>query len=198
MKLASEKDQGALLAQLGGQKAPAIEALANVASHAVAIRSSSTSPAKTPRRSSVGRSTRLRCGAGQQEADGRTVGELRTVQTLARHHGRAIKFEATVGAGLPIIDTFKKLDEAGDRVTSIDGCVSGTLMHVLSAVSAGRAFSDAVREAVERGYAEPDPRDDLSGRDAGRKGLILGRMIGYQGAPPAPEDLVPAKYAGCR
>ena len=52
----------------------------------------------------------------------------------------------------------------------IEGCVSGTLMYVLSAVSAGRPFSEAVREAVERGYAEPDPRDDLSGRDAARKG----------------------------
>ena len=52
----------------------------------------------------------------------------------------------------------------------IEGCVSGTLMYVVSAVSAGKPFSEAVREAVERGYAEPDPRDDLSGRDAARKG----------------------------
>ena len=57
-------------------------------------------------------------------------------------------------------------------------------MYVLSEVSAGRPFSQAVREAVERGYAEPDPRDDLSGRDAARKGLILARMMGYRGAAP--------------
>jgi homoserine dehydrogenase len=67
-------------------------------------------------------------------------------------------------------------------------------MYVLSEVSAGRAFSSAVREAVERGYAEPDPRDDLSGRDAARKGLILARMIGYRGAAPAAHDLVPEAY----
>ena len=67
----------------------------------------------------------------------------------------------------------------------IDGCVSGTLMFVLSEVSAGRPFSQAVREAVERGYAEPDPRDDLSGRDAARKGLILARMLGYRGEAPS-------------
>jgi homoserine dehydrogenase len=91
---------------------------------------------------------------------------------------------------LPVIDTFLKLVESGDRVLSVEGCVSGTLGFVLSAVSTGRPFSDAVREAVARGYAEPDPRDDLSGRDAARKGLILARLLGYQGAPPVAEDLV--------
>ncbi|HZB24902.1 MAG TPA: hypothetical protein VE379_02140, partial [Vicinamibacterales bacterium] len=57
--------------------------------------------------------------------------------------------------------------------------------------SAGQRFSDAVRQAVERGYAEPDPRDDLTGRDAARKGLILARLLGYRGAAPVPDDLVP-------
>jgi homoserine dehydrogenase len=76
-------------------------------------------------------------------------------------------------------------------VLSVEGCVSGTLGFVLSAVSSGRPFSEAVREAVARGYAEPDPRDDLSGRDAARKGVILARLLGYRGALPTPEDLVP-------
>jgi homoserine dehydrogenase len=100
-----------------------------------------------------------------------------------------------VGAGLPVIDTFAKLVETGDRVLRIEGCVSGTLMYVVSAVSAGRPFSDAVREAVERGYAEPDPRDDLSGRDAARKALILARQLGYRGPAPVADDLVPRAYA---
>ena len=89
----------------------------------------------------------------------------------------------------------RKLDETGDRVLRIDGCVSGTLMFVLSEVSAGRPFSAAVLEAMSRGYAEPDPRDDLSGRDAARKGLILARMLGYRGDPVKPDDLVPRAYA---
>ncbi|HXW04868.1 MAG TPA: hypothetical protein VD833_06540, partial [Vicinamibacterales bacterium] len=105
--------------------------------------------------------------------------------------GRRIRYEATVGAGLPIIDTYHKLAETGDRVLRIDGCVSGTLMYVASAISSGRPFSAAVREAVERGYAEPDPRDDLSGRDAARKALILARLLGYRGPAPTPDDLVP-------
>jgi aspartokinase/homoserine dehydrogenase 1 len=111
--------------------------------------------------------------------------------TAGRPGGRRLKYEATVGAGLPIIDTHQKLVETGDRVLRIEGCVSGTLMHIVSAVSAGRPFSEAVREAVERGYAEPDPRDDLSGRDAARKALILARLLGYRGALPAADDLVP-------
>jgi aspartokinase/homoserine dehydrogenase 1 len=105
--------------------------------------------------------------------------------------GRRIRYEATVGAGLPIIDTHLKLVESGDRVLRIDGCVSGTLGYVLSSVSEGKPFSQAVLEAVDLGYAEPDPREDLSGRDAARKGLILARLLGYAGAPPLAEDLVP-------
>jgi homoserine dehydrogenase len=61
----------------------------------------------------------------------------------------------------------------------------------MSAVSAGKPFSEAVREAVELGYAEPDPRDDLTGRDAARKALILARLLGYRGPAPIAQDLVP-------
>ena len=90
-----------------------------------------------------------------------------------------------------MIDTFRKLVESGDRVLRIEGCVSGTLGYVLSAVEGGKPFSEAVREAVELGYAEPDPRDDLSGQDALRKGLILARLLGYAGPVPVAESLVP-------
>jgi homoserine dehydrogenase len=118
--------------------------------------------------------------------------QLMTDAAAAR---RQIRYEATVGAGLPIIDTYHKLVDTGDRVLRIDGCVSGTLMFVLSAISAGTPFSVAVREAVERGYAEPDPREDLSGRDAARKAVILARLMGYEGAAPVADDLVPRSLA---
>jgi aspartokinase/homoserine dehydrogenase 1 len=113
------------------------------------------------------------------------------LRAASRAGGRRIRYEATVGAGLPIIDTYDKLAETGDRVLRIEGCVSGTLMYLGSAISAGRPFSEAVQEAVARGYAEPDPREDLSGRDAARKALILARLMGYRGPAPAPDDLVP-------
>jgi bifunctional aspartokinase / homoserine dehydrogenase 1 len=111
----------------------------------------------------------------------------------ARARGRRILHEATVGAGLPIIDTYHKLTESGDRVERIEGLLSGTLGFVLGAVSDGAAFSHAVRTAMQRGYTEPDPREDLSGMDVGRKALILGRLLGYPGelSRSAVESLVP-------
>jgi aspartokinase/homoserine dehydrogenase 1 len=196
MRLASEKDQGGLLAHLGGRKASAIEALSTIAAHAVSdpivVDVTSEETASIIHSALV---SGFEVVLANKKPLAGSWDSYQHLWQVAREYGRAIKFEATVGAGLPIIDTFKKLDEAGDRVSSIEGCVSGTLMHVLSAVSAGRPFSEAVREAVERGYAEPDPREDLSGRDAARKGLILGRMLGYEGPPPVAEDLVPRDYA---
>ena len=191
--LAQEKDGGGMLAAIGGRPASAAEALAFMAGHAVSrpvlvdVTSDETSAMLL---SALGHGfdvvlANKRPLAGSWESYTRLLG-------AAAATGRTIRFEATVGAGLPVIDTYKKLAETGDRVLRIDGCVSGTLMFVLSEVSRGRPFSAAVREAVARGYAEPDPRDDLSGQDAARKGVILARLLGYRGAAPAPEDLVPA------
>jgi homoserine dehydrogenase len=111
----------------------------------------------------------------------------------ASARGRRILHEATVGAGLPIIDTYHKLIESGDRVERIEGLLSGTLGFVLSEVSAGLPFSQAVRSAMTRGYTEPDPREDLSGMDVGRKALILARLLGYPGElrRSSVESLVP-------
>jgi len=112
---------------------------------------------------------------------------------LARTLGRSVAFEATVGAGLPIIDTHEKLVSSGDRVLSIEGCPSGTLGYLFGALGSGRPFSEAVRAAMSLGYTEPDPRDDLSGLDVGRKALILGRLLGFEGEleDVAIESLVP-------
>ena len=99
----------------------------------------------------------------------------------ARNKGRRVLHEATVGAGLPIIDTLQQLVASGDRVEAIDCSPSGTMGFVFSELGRGRAFSDVVKQAMSLGYTEPDPRDDLSGIDVARKGLILGRMLGYSG-----------------
>ena len=111
----------------------------------------------------------------------------------ARARGRRVLHEATVGAGLPIIDTYHKLIESGDRVERIEGLLSGTLGYVLSEVSAGAPFSEAVRGAMARGYTEPDPRDDLSGMDVGAQGAdprAPARLSG-RAARAAVESLVP-------
>ncbi len=193
--LAGKKDAGALLTAIGGKAAGALEALAFMSSHAVSrpvlvdVTSDETGAilhAAIERGFDIVLANK-RPLAGSWES-------YRRLLDAAAAAGRTIRFEATVGAGLPVIDTHKKLAETGDQVMRVDGCVSGTLMFVLSEVCGGRPFSEAVKDAVERGYAEPDPRDDLSGQDAARKGLILARLLGYRGAAPVPENLVPASY----
>jgi aspartokinase/homoserine dehydrogenase 1 len=119
--------------------------------------------------------------------------EVDKLFALARSQGRRVRYEATVGAGLPVMDTLAKLVETGDSIVRIEGCVSGTLGFLLSGMERGRRFSEILREAVAKGYSEPDPRDDLSGADVARKALILGRLIGFRGEPRAVgvESLVP-------
>ena len=100
-----------------------------------------------------------------------------------------------MGAGLPILDTHRKLVESGDRVVKIEGCLSGTLGFLLSEIERGASFSASLQRAMESGYTEPDPRDDLSGADVGRKALILGRLLDFPGEPGdvAVESLVPKR-----
>jgi aspartokinase/homoserine dehydrogenase 1 len=195
-ELARKKDEGGLLASLGGQRASANEALTFMAGHAVSrpvfvdVTSEETGDLL---KAAVGHGFDVAMAnkkpvAGSWEA-------YESLMRSAASAGRVIRYEATVGAGLPIIDTYDKLVETGDRVLKIEGTVSGTLMYVVSAVSSGKPFSQAVSEAVELGYAEPDPRDDLSGRDVARKGLILARLMGYRGPAPTPENLVPSALA---
>lgn len=87
-------------------------------------------------------------------------------------------YEATVGAGLPILSTLKGLLETGDKVTRIEGIFSGTLSYIFNTYTPDQNFSDVVKVAKELGYTEPDPRDDLSGMDVARKVTILARESG--------------------
>ena len=120
---------------------------------------------------------------------GTTARYERLVGTL----GDRLWHEATVGAGMPVISTLKSLIEGGDEVHEIQASPSGTLGFIMSAVEEGRSFSEAVREAVELRYAEPDPRDDLSGLDVARKAIILARTMGRKIEPEEIpyESLVP-------
>jgi homoserine dehydrogenase len=79
------------------------------------------------------------------------------------------------------MDMLAKLIETGDVVRRIEGCTSGTLGFLLTAIEQGRPFSAALREAMALGYTEPDPREDLSGMDVARKALLLARQLGYRG-----------------
>jgi aspartokinase/homoserine dehydrogenase 1 len=195
-RLAEGKDAGRLLKALGGRAARADEALTAIASHAV---SRPVVADVTAEETSSLLLAALAHGFDLVLANKKPLAgsdaSYRRLLNAAAAGGRRVLFEATVGAGLPVLDTFRKLVASGDHVLRIDGCVSGTLGFVLSGVEAGRAFSEVVREAVARGYAEPDPREDLSGRDVLRKGLILARLLGYRGTPPPAQSLLPPGFA---
>lgn len=101
--------------------------------------------------------------------------EIRAVAGPARSYGDA----ATVGAGLPLLRSLRELRAGGDRIGAIVGVLSGTLAWLLDGYDGRSPFSDRVRRAVALGYAEPDPRVDLSGEDVRRKLLILARTAGF-------------------
>ncbi|MCR4743423.1 MAG: bifunctional aspartate kinase/homoserine dehydrogenase I [Treponema sp.] len=102
--------------------------------------------------------------------------ELR--RTANKMHRRFL-YETNVGAGLPIIDTLQNLYKSGDKLESFNGIMSGSLSYIFGKLDEGLSFSKAVLEAKELRYTEPDPRDDLEGKDVARKALIIARESGY-------------------
>ena len=101
--------------------------------------------------------------------------ELRKVAN--ENHCRFL-YETNVGAGLPIIDTLQNLFNSGDKLTGFNGIMSGSLSYIFGKLDEGKKFSEAVLEAKELRYTEPDPRDDLKGTDVARKALIIARESG--------------------
>ena len=101
--------------------------------------------------------------------------ELR--KTLKQHQ-KTYLYETNVGAGLPLIDTIRLLHHSGENITRIKGIFSGTLSYLFNTFSAeNKPFSEVLQHAINSGYTEPDPREDLCGNDVGRKLLILAREL---------------------
>ena len=104
----------------------------------------------------------------------------RHLKQIAQKRGVKFLFETNVGAGLPIIRTINDLCNSGDKILRIEAVLSGTLNFIFNTISREIPFSETVRLAKERGYSEPDPRIDLSGKDVIRKLVILSREAGYE------------------
>lgn len=103
-----------------------------------------------------------------------------SLKSTARQRGVKFLFETNVGAGLPIINTINDLRNSGDRIIGLQAVVSGTLNYIFNVLSEEVPFSKTVAMARDAGYAEPDPRIDLSGMDVIRKLVILARESGYK------------------
>lgn len=106
-------------------------------------------------------------------------------------------YETNVGAGLPLIDTIKLLHESGENITRIRGVFSGSLSYLFNRFSADDvSFSTVLQEAIEQGFTEPDPREDLCGNDVARKLLILARELDLENEfeDCTIENLIPADF----
>ena len=88
--------------------------------------------------------------------------------------------ECSVGAALPLINTLKDMQFTGDKIYAVEGVFSGTLTYVAQLMEKGSSLHDALKEAQDKGFTEPDPRSDLSGLDVARKLVILARELGMK------------------
>ncbi len=104
----------------------------------------------------------------------------RSLQEASRRADAHYFYETTVGAALPIIQTLRDLVQTGDRIRRIEGVFSGTLSYLFNSFDGSKPFSEIVAAARNKGYTEPDPREDLSGMDVARKVVILAREMGLE------------------
>ena len=98
------------------------------------------------------------------------------LEATARQTGAALRFEAAVGGGIPVLGPLAS-DLAGNHLTAVRGIVNGTTNYILTAMTdEGRGYDEVLAAAQSAGYAEADPSGDVEGHDAVNKLVILARL----------------------
>ncbi|PJG84604.1 bifunctional aspartate kinase/homoserine dehydrogenase I [Conservatibacter flavescens] len=115
-----------------------------------------------------------------KKANTRELAYYNELRENARKNQRKFLYDTNVGAGLPVIENLQNLLAAGDEVERFNGILSGSLSFIFGELENGKTLSEVTALAREKGFTEPDPRDDLSGQDVARKLLILARECGMQ------------------
>jgi aspartokinase/homoserine dehydrogenase 1 len=116
--------------------------------------------------------------AANKKANTLSYEYFQQLKQTAIQNNRQFNYETNVGAGLPVIDTFRNLIRAGDTLHRFEGILSGSMSYIFGKLDEGLPLSQAVNKAKSKGFTEPDPRDDLSGMDIARKVLIIAREAG--------------------
>jgi aspartokinase/homoserine dehydrogenase 1 len=118
--------------------------------------------------------------AANKKANTSSLAYYRAMREAERRNFRKFLYETNVAAGLPLIDTLQSLIRSGDELETFEGILSGSLSMIFGLLEDGVPLSGAVTRAMELGFTEPDPRDDLSGMDVARKLLIIAREVGLK------------------
>ena len=155
------------------------DALSALGKDGIRILIDATADAGTASRHAACLSAGIHVATACKLAAGTSLDQWRAINDACQQTSAGFGDRATVGAGLPLLRSIRELRAGGDRIHAISGVMSGSLAWLFHQFDGNRPFSELVREARDKGFTEPDPREDLSGEDVRRKILILARSAGF-------------------